>query len=274
MMDDLEQIGLIDRRRAHAFLRRVVGTQQGPKEPEARVADTHGQPSDLFMYVNKLPTQVAERLEQLGVIRARQDGHYSVRSRQDANRLMSVAVNHSFDGSDTAMIPDAGSDSALWQSAMPVTPGAGIPATAVSFPLVTPLRDVPVDQLIEFRLKDANEALRRDYLSEVAKYVRKRGRSDSSDEQRATLAGTKVAGDMELAATSLSKRFGRAGLTIGFTAVTAIMPRAHELDNAAEVLAGAAQVGAAAVGATKDLELRHPHKYLRVANRAGLLPHA
>jgi hypothetical protein len=226
------------------------------------------------MYVNKLPHEASQRLEQMGVLKRREDGHYDVRSSEEASKLMSVAINHSKDPDrrDIAMIPDADSNTALWQSALPTRRGCRVAATAVSFPLVTPLRDVPIGELIDFRLTDGNDALRNDYLAEVARYVRDQGRSDHSDEQRAALAQGKAAADMRLAATSLTKRFGRAGLTIGFTAVTAIVPRTHELDNPAEVLAGAAHVGAAAVSATRDLELRHPHKYLRVANRAGLLP--
>jgi hypothetical protein len=274
LLEDLEEVQLIDQRRGRKFVKQALG--QLPKGSGAQTRDpgASSRTSDLFLYVNKLPGAAEQRLERLGVLERREDGHFNVRSRQEAARLMSVAVNHSKDrrDRDIRMIPDAASDDALWQSAMPAREGTGTPATAVNFPLVTPLRDIEIKQLIEFRTKDSNDRLRRDYLAEVSRHVRKKGTSEDGDAVRAERALKKVEADMQLAATSFVKRFGRAGLTIGFTAAAALVPQAHELDNTAKVIGGAAQISAAAVGATRGLELRRPHKYLRIANRAELLP--
>jgi hypothetical protein len=137
---------------------------------------------------------------------------------------------------------------------------------------VTPLRLVDVQQLIEFRLKGRNEQARQDYLAEVAEHVRRNDRTDLGDKDRADRAQERVSDDMQLAATSLRKRFGRAGLMVGFGAATAIVPMMDNLSSTSEWVGGAAALGVTGIAASKDLRLRHPHRYLRAANRAALLP--
>ena len=205
VMDSLRQTRILPKGRANRWLRKAGAlTDQANPQHANREGAPERDRSDpnLFFYWNKLPPDVTDQLVDAGVLR--RHGEFGVRARSlsAAAAVFSTAVTHARPNGEigtSTMIPDADSTSALWQAAMPLDE-QGHPATAVQFPLATPLRnDVSVEKLLEFRQKPAVEAARQDYLAGLASFASATTTTRDSEQTRTKAMADKAAKDVERA---------------------------------------------------------------------------
>ena len=125
-----------------------------------------------FFYVNKFPRPVQRMLLQSGV--AKQDGDWlTVRTAKQASALMSALAAHAkpLEPLDMPRTLDTSNVNALAQAAAPSSAADSTPAAVIDIPVIGGViaAEVKAEDLIEFRLSDANERARQDYL--VARVV-------------------------------------------------------------------------------------------------------
>ncbi|GAB3077692.1 hypothetical protein GCM10027080_24820 [Pedococcus soli] len=272
---DLADLDVIPHEQVDRFLKETgIGDAQPPSET-APAPRRSANSRDLFMYVNKLPPNVTDGLKRLGVVKPNREGLLEVRTAQDADALMSVAMNHAVPvfGPDERepMIADASTDSAFWQAAMGRDDDHTVhPGVAVTFPLAVPLGNVTIEQVLNFRLK--HDADRIAYLGQLAEYADRQVTSSITGTQMTKRLRDRVAGDMALASQGMVRRLRQYGVALALQTTSAAIAVAKDPHDPLGIAQAATSLAAATLPVA-TVSLRRPHQYLRSAGKAGLLAH-
>lgn len=173
-----------------------------------------------FVYRNKLPEPVAERLVRLGVLTRLKRGDLEVTSDEEAAALFSVAAKYArIEGEPASqLLPDAQTDRALALAAQPGKGRQADSALTLQLPLMFSLRpNLTVEEILAFRHKEGNDALRRDYLGTLQEAL------DLSLSGESTGLRAVVERDVRLAGRSFLQRCENQNLVTGGLGALGVM---------------------------------------------------
>lgn len=246
----------------------------GEAEETATLRDTD---RDRVIYNGKLPSLLAIALAAEDLAVQHDEGRYlEMRSGEDAMKLLSILSRYATPqhaAREHPMILDPASPMALTAACVPPQAGAAS-ALCIDIPLLKNVRaDVGLEQVLEFRSKDANERARREYLATVSASVCHEEVLYTSSEKFMVKALHKMNLDMQGSAEDLGKRAALAGLLGAASVVTAdiLVPLAHGLSTATITAAAATVVGMGAGATVVRINRTGANAYLSNMRSGGLL---
>lgn len=233
---------------------------------------------DLVIYSGKLPSPLAIALAAENIAVQRDEGRWlEMRSGEDAVKLLSILSRYAkprhAGAREYPTILDPTSPMARNAACVPSKTGA-VSALCIDIPLLKNVKaDVGLEQVLEFRSKDANERARREYLAAVSASVCEAKTLYTSSEEFIVSALHKMNLDMQGSAKTLGKRAMLAGLLGAASVVTAdiLVPLTQGLTAATIAAAAATAVGMGAGATVVRINRTGVDAYLSNLRGGGLL---